>query len=397
MTVYKVKRTDSSHESINIQEEEINTDTDITLFGRRRLAYGQDMNANLLHLLENFACPQLADTDPALPDTTQASTRGGTDTTKLLEDPIVGQLWFNSTASMFYTWDGLQWSPYLLGGSIAANWGVIAHGDTIPLPVSPSGVVFTRAECSWVVSPYSYPLNIDYMNCRTNDSGVVTMQYSLAGDPDVLDGYANYMIVAIKDNDSTGILEPAVSLTPTPTATSSSTPTPTPTPSTSVSPSVTPTPTPTVSDTPTPTPTISVTPSITPTVTPTVSTGALISMPAEGTEISSLEHAAAPATADFALQSDGDYEYFEYATLPPKWLVSGSAGDYEVRVIETSGTFDSGDLTNTWLNLGTTRSWHNTSTLPQTVAFTMEIRDAGTLDSFGVVNMTMYTEGNIGA
>ncbi len=58
--------------------------------------------------------------------------------------------------------------------------------------------------------------------------------------------------------------------------------------------------------------------------------------------------------------ASGDEQTFEgngqpYATVAP-WLLSGAAGSYEINYNPTGDT-PSGDPTNTWLNMGTDRSW----------------------------------------
>ena len=62
---YNIKFTNKNKPGIEIAEDAINNAaTDITLFGRKRLEYGKDLNANLLHILENFACPETRLPDP---------------------------------------------------------------------------------------------------------------------------------------------------------------------------------------------------------------------------------------------------------------------------------------------------------------------------------------------
>lgn len=278
MTIYKVKATQKDKTPISVNETEIDNSTAVKLFGRRRLSYGQDLNENLLRLLESFSCPELAGSNPVEPDKTRASDN-------MFDHPLEGQLWFNSTPTKekLYVFNGTIWVEQRKFGDLAANWGVIAHGAQIPLPVSHTGQTYTYAECSWIVSPFGYPNAIDYMSCRTDGNGVVTMEYSLENDAAILPGFANYLIIGIPGNINRGIGLPGVSITPTPTMTPTPTQTKTPTPTPTVSVSATPTPTPsipmsgtpaaTVSPTPTPAPdvTITPTPSVTPTLTPTPS------------------------------------------------------------------------------------------------------------------------------
>jgi hypothetical protein len=327
MTIYNVKSTNKSKLPIKVPEGEIVNDLAMKLFGRKKLAYGQDLNENLLRLLESFACP--ADPlDINLPHLTQASDN-------MFSVATDGQLWFNKTNTTLYVYGNGVWIPQRSFGDIAANWGVISHGEQIPLPISPSGRTYTYAECSWIVAPYGYPNAIDFMVCNAGSNGIVTMQYSLENDASLIGGYANYLIVGIPGNVNLGAVAPGVSVTPTPTVTQTPTPTksPTPTPSATKNPTPTPTPTksitptpttslvvsetvtptPTIGSSPTPTPTESVTPSVTPsdsvTPTPTTSIGAIASpTPTPTPTISltpSVTSSPAPAFGMVVTQGDG--------------------------------------------------------------------------------------------
>lgn len=58
---YRIRFTNKNKTPIEIGENSINNSSvDITLFGRKKLEYGADLNANFLHLLEHFACPEAA-------------------------------------------------------------------------------------------------------------------------------------------------------------------------------------------------------------------------------------------------------------------------------------------------------------------------------------------------
>lgn len=201
MTTYNVKFTDRAKSAIAVPETEIDTSTALKLLGRKRVAYGSDLNENLLRLLESFACPQ--DTSPTpQPDTSQA-------TDNMFDNPVEGQLWYNSTPTKeaLYVYTGSQWLVQYTFGDIAANWGLIADGGQILTPVAPNGRTFTYNECCWIVSPYGYPNTIDYMQCYTDDNGVVTMKYSLEGDATIIGGYANYLIIGIPGNVNLGTHE----------------------------------------------------------------------------------------------------------------------------------------------------------------------------------------------
>lgn len=290
MTDYNVKYTDASKAPINIAENSVNnSSTDITLFGRKKLEYGRDMNANFLHILENFACPEVLDEfgvpyGSGLPDTAKASFLGET-TVKLLSDPTEGQLWYNTTQETIFVYDGVAWIALGMSGDIAANWGVLHHGENLPRPINQQGYVFGYDECAWIVSPFAINTPFRRMECRTdvttNGSGQITeskvyMVY-LTNQP--LDpfkaGCVNYMIVGIKGNVNMGDQAPippptpevsmTASVTPTPTRAPSPTPPPSATSAPGVTSTRTPTPTPTRAPSSTPVPTVGSTATPTPT------------------------------------------------------------------------------------------------------------------------------------
>ena len=239
--MYNIKYTDITKTDIDINEGEVDNSTDLTLFGRIKLEYGQQLNENLLHLLENFAAPETIGSTfiNAIPDFNNATYNN------ILLKPVNGQLWFNTSRKKFYFWDGTVWFPITNGGDYAANWGTISDGFSLPKPVSATtGYVFDYSECSWIVSPYQFPGVLDYLLCNSNSNAQVTSIYSVDGDDTIYEGFATYLIVGIKDNVNLG----SVIANPTPT------PTPSVTPS---APSLTDpaTPTPTTTPTPTPTPT----------------------------------------------------------------------------------------------------------------------------------------------
>lgn len=197
MATYQVNPTRKNEAPISVPETEIDNSVAVKLFGRRKLSYGKDLNENLLRLLETFACPQ--NNMSATPDRSKASDN-------MFDNPVVGQLWYNSTPTKegLFVWDGGAWTEQYKMGDIAANWGIIADGGQIPLPISQNGRTYTYAECSWIVSPYGYPNSIDYMKCSASATAVVTMQYSLQNSADVVGGFANYLIIGIPGNTNLG-------------------------------------------------------------------------------------------------------------------------------------------------------------------------------------------------
>lgn len=202
-TTYTINFTDTSKTPITIQEQGIDTSTDITLFGRERLAYGAEMNQNILSLLEKFACPE----NPLAPGTPNL-TRSG----EKLANPIVGQLWYNSTRKLPFIWNGKTWISLLSKGSIASNWGIITHGQQIPQPVGDDGHVFPYNECVWIVGPFTIDGQISDYVIDTSTNAVVTAQFN-SGQSLVV----NYLIVGIRNNVNIGTLTPIVTPTVTPT------------------------------------------------------------------------------------------------------------------------------------------------------------------------------------
>lgn len=197
---YQVKYTNSQTVPININEKGIDFSTDLSLFGRKRLEYGTDMNANLLHILENFACHE----NPSIPDSpdiNNATTLSDT-TKKLLQTPRKGQLWYNKTQNSIYSYNGIRWTRIAVMGDIAFNWGIINNGETLPLPISSSGYTFNYSECSWIVSLNNLSIDVDNFECYTNNNAQVTAKYSIGNS--VYTTTASYLIVGIRGNINRG-------------------------------------------------------------------------------------------------------------------------------------------------------------------------------------------------
>lgn len=260
MANYIVNFTNISATPIEIGEGDINSvSTDISLFGRIRLEYGELLNENLLHVLENYACPE----DFAAPGNPDLDTAYG----ELLANPTQGQFWYNSTAKTLCYWTGTQWVPIRGGDDVAANWGSISHGEQIPRPRSSiTGYEFGYDECIWSVAPGAYAGAFSSMRCTTDEQANVTMEYAIQGDSTAYGGVANYLIIGIKGNVNLGSL---VAVSPLPDSSPTPTPTMTQTPQAT---GVTPTPsalTPTPTNSPAPS---LVAPSLTPSPTPVVAT-----------------------------------------------------------------------------------------------------------------------------
>jgi hypothetical protein len=272
--MYTISFTNKNTTPIVVQDDTINQQLDITLFGLSETPYGQLLQENFLHLLEHFALPSNP-SDSSAPNTSEAIEG-------LLQNPISGELWYNKNNSTLYVFNGTNWFPLARADQVAANWGVIANGSQIPLPSTPlDGVPFQYSDCVWIVSPFNYPQNISFLNCSTDNNANVTVEYIYSNDSTNTTqyGYANYLILAIKGNQNY-IRPPQPSTTPSPTVAASPTqiipPTPPITPSITPSSGAPPTPTPAASPSstpaaspaaPTPTPSSTATMTVTPTMT----------------------------------------------------------------------------------------------------------------------------------
>lgn len=78
------------------------------------------------------------------------------------------------------------------------------------------------------------------------------------------------------------------------------------------------------------------------------------------------------------------------------WRLAGASSDYDVRLNQTGGSGASGSAVNTWLNLGTTRSWSCATTYPpggvSSSSGTIEIRDASTLTVLASCTYDIFAE-----
>jgi len=245
---YDLKKTDRTKSEISVDENtRVSNIVDIVLFGYKELEYGRELNENILHILENFACPEDPD-NVGNPDVSRANYG------KLDGRQIEGQFWYNTTRSVLNFWDETQWVPLSnFGEDIAANWGQILHGEQLPRPQSVSGYLFPYEECSWIVSPFNQVDTMGNMVCRTDEVATVQMTYLYDGDVVDTNAIANYLIVGIRGNNNIGTQLPvptplpSVGVTPSPTPTSTPGASPTPTPSVTPSQFSFPTPTPTPS------------------------------------------------------------------------------------------------------------------------------------------------------
>lgn len=202
---YSVKHTDPNKGLITIQDSSEDMSTDIVLFGRKRLEYGQAMNSNLLHILENFAC-QAKSIFEEFPDVDQAFTIGDT-AKKLLSTPIDGQLWYNKTINRLYVYDAnrMLWNRLASQGDIAISSGTILNHEIVPIPESDGGDPFDHLDCVWIVSANNLPAGFESVICVSDPmTREVTSEYTVGGS--TFSTPADYFIVAIRGNINMGAM-----------------------------------------------------------------------------------------------------------------------------------------------------------------------------------------------
>lgn len=185
--IYELNYTDASQTPIKVPRRVFITDIlDITLIGKRTLEYGAVLNENVLHLLENFSCPSLEDSENE-PDSNDVIGI-------LLTNPVIGQLWYNSRNGRLYSWSGTAWKAYDLFSDVSGNSGFISDGDTVPIPLDLHGNTHNLSNCAINVSPSLIFDEIEDFTCEVSALGVVTCKYTPVGGSE-RSGVASYIIV----------------------------------------------------------------------------------------------------------------------------------------------------------------------------------------------------------
>lgn len=85
----------------------IQTSTDLTLYGNGAPDWGERFNENFYRLLENFACPEKIGVSPPEPQTEAPAELGSG---YGINNPIRGQLWYNTTDQSMYVYTGSGWA-----------------------------------------------------------------------------------------------------------------------------------------------------------------------------------------------------------------------------------------------------------------------------------------------
>lgn len=361
---YQVYYTKEDKSPIIVPRSSVVTQSgDVVYIGKNRLEYGEVFNENILHLLEHYAAPE----DPNKADFPLLSAV----IAPLLSRPTIGQIWFNKTKNVPYVWNGTKWFAFEQNDTVAGNSGVILHGQQIPRPISTDGYVYPYSECSWVVSPFGFsePQRITFISCYTDSVAKVNMQYRRAGMLGLINGYATYQIIGIRDSKNNGVPFPTPNvpgLTPTPTVTPTVTPSRTPGVSATVTPTVTrtpgqtrsATPTPTVTRTETPVPSISRTNTPTPTPTPTITATITPSLPPPKYVDIYNQNVTGSGPVGYSVLNTGIVIVYNQdgMNVPSQWLFNDDPANYSVRATLVSGVTPTG-IMNAWLNCATNRTW----------------------------------------
>lgn len=101
--------------------------SDLSLFGLGYATWGQASDQNDYRLLENFACPQsVTHPTPVQPMGTSELGNGNG-----INEPIIGQLWFNTTTQAMYVNTATGWSPVSLETTVSSTppSGTLAQGQ----------------------------------------------------------------------------------------------------------------------------------------------------------------------------------------------------------------------------------------------------------------------------
>jgi len=100
--------------------------TDLTLYGNAAPNWGEAFNENFYHLLETFACDEL-DSTPGRPKTENELGTG-----RGINNPVVGQLWFNKTVQQLFVYGaGDIWIPVGTGDQYVSKLGDTMSGQLI--------------------------------------------------------------------------------------------------------------------------------------------------------------------------------------------------------------------------------------------------------------------------
>lgn len=163
---YVIRFTNNENGTLTVQDNGVNTETDLSFPGDRYTGYGQIIGENFLHLLENFASPS----EPASPvqgqlwyktsatgnvlqiyDGTEWTSAGGLRRSASRPDAAVsnpGDLWSDTESNQLYLWTGTSWilvgpeySDGLTSGTVAETIIDSTDQERVVLKQYISGVV----------------------------------------------------------------------------------------------------------------------------------------------------------------------------------------------------------------------------------------------------------------
>ncbi len=203
---YSVKYTDNTIPEIKIPRRVFVEDIlDINLIGKRTLEYGEELNENTLHLLEHFSCPSINDQeDVPDPDFKLSS---------VLNNPTLGQLWYNNTGKYLCQWNGYQWVKFVRYGDISGNSGFLFDGEHIPIPKNRYGEPADISNCNIHVNPAWFMDRINKYECFVDSDGKLDCKYLPQNASQWKSTFATYIVLC----DSINSIPPVITPTPTPT------------------------------------------------------------------------------------------------------------------------------------------------------------------------------------
>ena len=182
---YTIKTTSGSTIAV-VQDATLNTiATSLTLVGRDYAGYGAFLNENFVYILENFASDQK--------NTNNDSTSGP-------ENPITGQLWYDTTVYTLKVYDSTRgWKP--ISSSIAAQTAPAAVSSTVGDlwfdTTNNQLYVFAGSPTGWIlIGPPTTTVG------SLSGAVVETITDSSANDHVVIKFYIENNIVAIMSYDS---------------------------------------------------------------------------------------------------------------------------------------------------------------------------------------------------
>lgn len=204
---YNVKYTDNTIPEIEVPRRIfVNDILDITLIGKRTLEYGEELNENTLHLLEHFSCPSINDQENVPdPDSKLSS---------VLNNPTLGQLWYNNTGKYLCQWTGYQWIKFVRYGDISGNSGFLFDGEYIPIPKNRYGEPSDISNCNINVNPAWFMDRANKYECFVDSDGKLNCKYFVEDKSLWKSTYATYIILCDSINDTPPIITPTPTLPP---------------------------------------------------------------------------------------------------------------------------------------------------------------------------------------